>query len=237
MKKLALTLFFFTVYMNSVMSNIKEPIKFTPVQHASFIIHTGDLTIYVDPVGSLNQYSEFETPDIVIYTHEHSDHFDASLLDILRRDKTVIVAPKIITDKLGFGKQITNGDKLKVKNIEIEAVPMYNTSPDKLKYHKEGVGNGYVLTINNKRVYISGDTEDVPEILKLNNIDYAFICMNLPYTMSVEQAARTVLSIRPKIVFPYHYRSSKGEYEELFLKFKNLISVNPEIELQILKWY
>lgn len=237
MKRVLLTLLTITLFFSNTMCKNNDTIKFSPVQHASFVIEKGDLVIYVDPVGSMQQYSIFKSPDLIIYTHEHSDHFDELLFKKIKGEKTEIIAPSVITNKLGEGKLMNNGDKLSVMGIDIEAVPMYNISPEKLKYHKKGVGNGYILTIDKKRIFISGDTEDIPEILNIKNIDYAFVCMNLPYTMSLDQAVKTVLTIKPKIVYPYHYRGSNVNYEELFAKFKSMVSTDSQIEVQFLKWY
>jgi L-ascorbate metabolism protein UlaG (beta-lactamase superfamily) len=112
---------------------------------------------------------------------------------------------------------------------------MYNTTSDRLNFHPKSVGNGYVVTLNNERVYISGDTEDIPEMRSLKNIDYAFICINVPYTMTPEQAASAVLEFKPKHVYPYHYRQKDG-FSNIG-KFRELVSVNPNIEVIFLKWY
>ena len=112
---------------------------------------------------------------------------------------------------------------------------MYNTTPDRLQYHEKGRGNGYVVTLDDKRIYISGDTEDIPEMRKLKNIDYAFVCMNLPYTMTVEQAASAVSEFKPKVVFPYHYRGKEGMSD--IEKFKKMVSADSDIEVRFLDWY
>ena len=114
---------------------------------------------------------------------------------------------------------------------------MYNTSPHRLKYHKKGVGNGYLLVINGERIYISGDTEDIPEMRCLKNIDHAFICMNLPYTMTPEQAASAVLELKPKNVYPYHYRTEGVENKDILYRFTKLVSVSKDIKVNSLNWY
>ena len=112
---------------------------------------------------------------------------------------------------------------------------MYNSTAERSQFHPKGAGNGYVITIDNERIYVAGDTEDIPEMLSLKNIDYAFICMNLPYTMTVEQAASAVLKFQPKTVFPYHYRQKEGFND--IETFKKLVSVNKKIKVEFLKWY
>ena len=118
-----------------------------------------------------------------------------------------------------------------VGDLSIQAIPAYNTTPARLQYHPKGRDNGYVLTLGGQRLYISGDTEDIPEMLGLKNIDAAFVCMNLPYTMDVEQAARAVKSFKPRIVYPYHYRGSDLE------KFKALVGSDSSIEVRLRDWY
>jgi L-ascorbate metabolism protein UlaG (beta-lactamase superfamily) len=166
----------------------------------------------------------------------HGDHLDPDTDLALVTEKTTIVAPQAAANKLPAKLRshvivLTNGETKAVLGIKIEAIPMYNLTPDRLKFHTKGRGNGYVLTVGGKRIYMSGDTEDIPEMRALKNIDVAFICMNLPYTMDVEQAARAVQEFKPKIVYPYHYRGSDVE------KFKSLVSQTPGIEVRLRDWY
>ncbi len=217
-------------------------IEFFPVQHASFVIgYTSPsgirTTIFVDPTGEAGQYKIFGIPDIILVTHEHGDHFDAGLLTKVKGDKSEVIVTENVYKKLGFGRVMANGAEINVADVQICAIPMYNMTPDRLRYHQKGAGNGYVLTIGGKRVYISGDTEDIPEMRSLKNIDYAFICMNLPYTMDAAQAASAVLEFKPANVYPYHYRSQSGDGEKVIAKFKDMVSVNPNISVHLLKWY
>src|SRR6185436_1926633 len=150
--------------------------------------------------------------------------------------KTKIVVPKAVADQLPAELKskaivIANGEKKEVQGVAIEAVPMYNLTEDRLKFHTKGRGNGYVVTVGGKRVYISGDTEDIPEMRALKNIDVAFICMNLPYTMTEEQAASAVREFKPKIVYPYHYRGSDAG------KFEKLVGSDSGIEVRLRDWY
>ncbi len=131
---------------------------------------------------------------------------------------------------------LKNGQSYSDDGILIEAIPMYNLREEALKFHEKGRGNGYILTIEDQRIYISGDTEDIPEMRNLKNIDKAFVCMNLPYTMTVESAAGAVLDFKPKTVYPYHYRGTNGLSD--IAKFKSLIEAkNDEIEVKLLNWY
>ena len=153
-----------------------------------------------------------------------------------------IIAPKAVVDKfpkdLKPGKIVTlnNGDSTTINGHSFEAIPMYNLREEALKFHSKGRGNGYVLTIGGERIYISGDTEDIPEMRALENIDKAFVCMNLPYTMTVESAVSAVLEFKPKQVYPYHYRGTDGFSD--VKNFKTLINQGDEsIEVIQLEWY
>ncbi len=213
----------------------KSPVKFIPINHASFIIETSNFTVYTDPVQSAESYSKYPPPDIILITDIHRDHLNKEVVNSIKKEKTKIIAPKAAVEKLGFGKTLNNGEKIKIEDAVIEAIPMYNTTKKRLKFHPKGRGNGYILTLNGKRIYISGDTEDIKEMRELKNIDFAFITMNLPYTMSIEQAASAVLEFKPKVVYPYHYRGPKG-YSDIE-KFKYLVSKNKNIDVRLLNWY
>lgn len=210
-------------------------IKFFPIEHATMVIETSEATIYVDPVGEMKAFADYPAPDVVLITDIHSDHLNEDMVGALKQDETIIVAPKAVVDKLGYGQILNNGESTTADNLKIEAIPMYNMTEGRLKYHPKGRGNGYVITADGKRIYISGDTEDIPEMRNLKNIDYAFVCMNLPYTMSVEQAASAVLEMKPKVVFPYHYRGTDGFSD--IEKFKELVSKDKDIEVRLLNWY
>ncbi|HTG43303.1 MAG TPA: MBL fold metallo-hydrolase [Verrucomicrobiae bacterium] len=209
-------------------------IQLHPINHASFILEWNGKTIFVDPVGGAEKFKG--TPTLILVTDIHGDHLNAGTLKAVARENTIIIAPEAVASQLPaeLKSQVTvmaNGERKEVQGISIEALPMYNLTPDRLKYHSKGRGNGYVLTLGGKRVYISGDTEDIPEMRALKNIDLAFVCMNLPYTMTVEQAASAVKEFKPKIVYPYHFRGSDTE------KFKQLVGNASGVEVRLLKWY
>lgn len=213
----------------------KNDIIFTPISHATFVIQTSDKTIFVDPVGDIETYAKFPSPDIILITDIHGDHLGTDLVNSLKTKKTVVVVPKAVYDELGYGEILENGEKDTYADVSIEAIPMYNLTEDRKSFHKKGRGNGYVVTLIDKRIYISGDTEDIVEMRNLEDIDFAFICMNLPYTMTVDQAASAVLEMKPKTVYPYHYRG-EGGYSDIE-KFKELVGENDDIEIQFLEWY
>jgi L-ascorbate metabolism protein UlaG (beta-lactamase superfamily) len=207
-----------------------------PINHATFVLGWKDKVICVDPVGGARRFTAVPAPDLILITDIHGDHLDVPTLTAIATDKTTLVAPQAVTEKLpeALGKRTTtlrNGERKSIGGIEIEAVPMYNITPERLKFHTKGRGNGYVLTLGGKRVYISGDTEDIPEMRALRNIDVAFVCMNLPYTMTVEQAASAVREFKPAIVYPYHSRGSDIE------KFRQLVGQDSGTEVRNRDWY
>jgi len=212
-----------------------------PVEHASMVLNLGGIIIYVDPVGGKELYSKYSEPDLILLTDIHGDHLDVTTADSIVVENTQLVAPSAVFDKLPENLQdktkvLNNGESVTVFEIKIEAIPMYNLRPEALKFHEKGRGNGYVLEKNGKRIYISGDTEDISEMRNLKNIDIAFICMNLPYTMPVEKAAEAVLDFAPKTVYPYHYRGTEGLSD--VSKFKSMVKTgNPDIEVIQLDWY
>ena len=206
-----------------------------PINHATFAMAWKDKTIYVDPVGGSKRFDGLPKPDLILVTDIHGDHLDAGTLEAIGGSAT-IVAPAAVAEKLPekLRKQTTvlaNGETKSVAGITVEAVPMYNLTADRLKFHTKGRGNGYVVTLGDKRAYISGDTEDIPEMRALKHIDVAFVCMNLPYTMTIEQAAGAVREFKPKIVYPYHYRGSDTE------KFKQLVGSESGVEVRLRDWY
>ncbi len=219
----------------------QSDIKILPINHATAILQWKDITIYIDPVGGAAAFKNKEAPDLILITDIHGDHFSLETLNELNTMKAKIMMPQAVADKMPaeFTPQIDvlkNGDSKERYGITVEAIPMYNLRDEALKFHEKGRGNGYVLNIDGQRIYISGDTEDIPEMRALKDIDKAFICMNLPYTMTVERAADAVLEFKPKQIYPYHYRGRPNVSD--VNKFRNLIESNStEIEVVQLDWY
>ncbi|PKA84537.1 L-ascorbate metabolism protein UlaG (beta-lactamase superfamily) [Ulvibacter sp. MAR_2010_11] len=213
----------------------------TPISHASMVLRWDGAVIYVDPVGGQEIFEGMPKPDIILITDIHSDHFDVETLQKVNTADTKILVPLAVFDKLpDFLKNqvgvINNGEQKDVFEFAVEAVPMYNLRKEALKFHEKGRGNGYLIEKNGLRVYISGDTEDIPEMRQLENIDIAFVCMNLPYTMTVENAANAVLEFKPKMVYPYHYRGTEGLSDTT--KFQTLVEEGDDaIEVKQLDWY
>ncbi|MCB1463960.1 MAG: MBL fold metallo-hydrolase [Nitratireductor sp.] len=188
-----------------------------PVQHASFVMKApgegGETVIYNDPVGGAALFADYPRPDLILITHEHGDHFSVETLEALVGEGTRLLTNPAVFGKLPDGlkakaSSIANGESATIAGIPIEAVPAYNITEDRRKYHPQGRDNGYVLTIGGKRVYIAGDTEDTPEMRAQKDILVAFVPMNLPFTMDVEQAASAIKAFKPAYVYPYHYKGS-----------------------------
>ncbi len=184
-----------------------------PVAHASFVMQAPGLVIYNDPVGGAEPYAGLPAPQLILITHEHGDHFDLPTLSAIAGDGTRLLTNPAVYAMLPAELQarataIANGEATTVNDIGVEAIPAYNITPERMQYHPQGRDNGYVLTVDGLRVYIAGDTEDIPEMRALRDIDVAFVPMNLPYTMTVEQAASGLDAFRPAVVYPYHYGDS-----------------------------
>ena len=211
-----------------------------PIQHASLLLKSGKLVIYADPFGA-NHFKGLPAPDIILVTDIHGDHFDPKTIEAVKTPNTILIVPQVVADKLPDADKahaviLKNGDKTTQSGISIEAIPMYNLPESPTARHTKGRGNGYVLGIGSKRFYISGDTQGIPEMRSLKNIDIAFVCMNLPYTMDVKEAADAVLAFQPKIVYPYHYRGQGGLSD--VNGFKSLVDAGGKsIEVRLRNWY
>lgn len=209
-----------------------------PINHATMVLTARNKTLYVDPTGGAAAFSGMATPDIILVTDIHGDHFDTATLASLAIGKATLVVPKAVADKLPAAIKpkklvvLNNGEKTMPEGIEVTAIPMYNLPEAPDAFHTKGRGNGYVLSVGGKNIYISGDTEDIPEMRSLKNIDVAFVCMNLPYTMDVNQAAQGVLAFKPKIVYPYHY---KGQDVNVFKQLVN--AGDSHIDVRLRDWY
>ena len=186
-----------------------KEVVITAIKHASLRIQYDGLEIQVDPVANLapaTDYSKFPKADLILVTHEHFDHFDRDAIEALKKDGTQVIANPSVQKMLGFGTALANGESRAIgKAITLDAVPAYNTTPGRTQFHPKGRDNGYVLTLDGLRVYIAGDTEDIPEMASLKDIDVAFLPCNQPYTMTPEQVAKAAKTIKPKVLFPYHY--------------------------------
>ena len=206
-----------------------------PVDHASFVMSWKNVMIYNDPVGANTLYAGFPKANLILVSHTHGDHFNASTLSFVRASDGVIVAPQAVYNQMSTTLRaativLPNDRSTNVLGIGVEAVPAYNQN------HPLGSGNGYVVAIGGKRFYMAGDTGDTPEMRALQNIDVAFLCMNVPYTMNVTSAANAARTFRPRVLYPYHYRNQDGSFANLE-QLKTLIGRDHPIEVRLRNWY
>lgn len=204
-----------------------------PVDHASLVLGFGTETIYVDPVGGAARYEGLPAPTAILITHGHGDHFDLPTLQSIARSAPILTSQEVF-DKLpealqANAKALANGASADLNGIPVAAIAAHNTTPDRMRYHPVGVGNGYLVTFGDKVVYIAGDTEPTPDMLALTGIAVAFLPMNLPYTMTVEQAAEAVNTFKPAVVYPYHYSDSDLAAFEA--------AVGGGVEVRLREWY
>ena len=186
-------------------------LEVTFVGHGSLYLGFGGRVIHVDPFGKLADYRTLPKADLVLITHAHGDHLDASALAAIRKPETRILVASACEGKVEGATVLRNGETTTLLGVSVEAVPAYNLvhkRPDGTPFHPKGEGNGYVVTFGKSRVYVAGDTENVPEMLALKGIDVAFLPMNLPYTMTPEMVADAVRGFRPRILYPYHFGDS-----------------------------
>ena len=185
-----------------------DDLKITFIGHGTLMFEFGEKIIHVDPVSRYADYKELPKADLILVTHEHGDHLDKEVLDVLRKKNTSVVLTAKCKERGADGILMRNGGKMRIHGLQIEAVPAYNVLHKRNNdqpFHPKGEGNGYVITFGDKRVYVAGDTENTPEMKELQNIDIAFLPMNVPYTMTPEMVADAARAFRPKILYPYHY--------------------------------
>ncbi len=199
------------IFEKDTISTAQGNLFITFIGHGSLMFEFNGLVIYIDPTSQIADYSHFPAADIILITHHHRDHIDTSALNKIQKADTRIYLTQKCFEEFKNIKDATimkNGDKVADRGITIEAVPAYNIvhmRSANTPFHPKGEGNGYIVTIGDKRVYIAGDTENTPEMKSLTNIDIAFLPMNLPYTMTPEMVADAVKAFKPRILYPYHY--------------------------------
>lgn len=204
-----------------------------PVQHASLVLGFGGEAIYVDPVGGAAPYEGLPTPTAILITHGHGDHFDVPTLEAIAGTAPILTSQDVF-DRLpealkANASAIANGEDVSLNGMIIRAIAAHNVTAERMHYHPVGVGNGYVIALAEKLVYIAGDTEPTDEMLGLRDIEIAFLPMSLPYTMSPEQAVEALNVFRPRIAYPYHY----GESDLSVLRER----LGPDTDLRLLEWY
>lgn len=230
MKHILLTLFAFLSLSASAQQFQRDTFKtvsgrdvvITCIKHATMQIKYDGRYIYVDPVSTFKPVTDYTTMPVanyIIITHEHGDHFERTALGQLTRPQTITYCNPAVGRMLPNAMSMENGDSVTIGSgdITLKAVPAYNTTPGREQFHPKGRDNGYVLTIDGLRIYIAGDTEDIPEMSQLKDIDVAFLPCNQPYTMTVEQMVNAAKIIRPRVLFPYHYGDSMVSRARLLL--------------------
>ena len=203
----------------------------TFIGHGTLLFTFGGKVIHVDPFSRLADYSQLPDADIIFITHEHGDHLDMKAIDSIQKKNTVIFSNRSGSSKLEGAVVMANGDVKEIEGLKIEAVPAYNLvqmRSEGVPYHPKGNGNGYVITFGDKRVYVAGDTENIPEMKDLKNIDIAFLPMNLPYTMTPKMTAEAARWFNPGILYPYHYGDTDPALVVDLLK-------NTDIEVRVRK--
>ena len=198
-------------FETDVIQTTAGDLQITFLGHGSLMFTFGEKVIHVDPFSRVADYTALPKADIILITHEHQDHLDATAMNDIRTEDTTIVLTELCDHQIDGGIVMRNGDMSVVHGLSIEAVPAYNlihTRESGDPFHPCGHGNGYVLTIGETRVYIAGDSENTPEMMALSNIDIAFLPMNLPYTMTPEMVANAAHAMKPTILYPYHFGST-----------------------------
>ena len=204
----------------------------TFIGHGTLMFAFGGKVIHIDPYGQMADYAKLPKADLILITHEHRDHFDPKALSLLRTEKTVMILTNTLAKQVEGGIVMNNGDVKSVEGLKIEAIAAYNIvhkRGDGTPFHPKGIGNGYVITFGNKKIYVAGDTENIPEMKVLKDIDVAFLPMNVPPTMTPEMVADAAKGFKPKVLYPYHYADTDPS------RLVELLKDTKEIEVRIRK--
>lgn len=219
-------------FESDIIKTASGDLKITFIGHGTLMFNFGGKVIHIDPVGQYADYSKLPKADIIFVTHDHSDHLDIKAIETLSKKTTTLVLTETCAAKVKGGVVLKNGDSKTIDGLQIDAVPAYNMvhmrSPG-VPFHGKGTGNGYIITFGDKRVYVAGDTENTPEMKSLENIDIAFLPMNLPYTMTPEMVAEAAKAFKPKILYPYHYGDTDTS------RIVSLMKDTPGVEVRIRK--
>ena len=206
------------------------PLDLTFLGHGTLMLTFKDTVLHVDPYGKVADYAALPQADLVLLTHDHADHLDQAALALVRTPVTDIVLPPVCADRVQGGLILKNGETRTVRGITVTAVPAYNLVHHRDNgepFHPRGAGNGYLLDFGDTRLYVAGDTENIPEMAALKDVDIAFLPMNLPYTMTPEMVADAARSLRPRILYPYHYGDTDPQ------RLVELLRDRPDIEVRI----
>ncbi|MFH1974557.1 MAG: MBL fold metallo-hydrolase [Pseudomonadota bacterium] len=219
-------------FESDIIKTASGDLKVTFIGHGTLMFDFGGKVIHIDPVGQYADYAKLPKADIIFITHEHSDHLDIKAIETIRKATTILVMTEACVAKIGGGIVLKNGDRKTVDGLEIDAVPAYNMLHMRsagVPFHGKGAGNGYVIKFSDKKVYVAGDTENIPEMKSLEKIDIAFLPMNLPYTMTPEMVADAAKALKPKILYPYHYGDTDTS------RIASLMKDAPDVQVRIRK--
>jgi len=219
-----------TVVKRDVVKTSAGDLELFFIGHASLMMTFQGKVIHFDPYGKMANYATLPRADVIFITHDHNDHFDLEAVQSIQKRDTVVILPPICSEKIPEGWVVTNGERLDVLGIDVQVMPafnMVNRRPDGQLFHPKGIGNGYVLTFGDKRVYVAGDTENIAEMKALRGIDCAFLPMSTPSTMSPEMVADAAKAFRPKILYPYHYKETDPN------RLTELMKDAPGVEVRI----
>jgi len=195
-------------FESDTISTSSGDLKITFIGHSTLLFNFNNMIIYTDPVSTYADFSKMPKADIILITHQHGDHLDKKAIDQIMKPNTDLILTETCAKQINVGTVMKNGDVKEIKGLKVQAVPAYNIGHKRDNgepFHPKGVGNGYVITFGDKKVYVAGDTENIPEMSELSGIDCAFLPMNLPYTMTPKMVADAVMMFNPKILYPYHY--------------------------------
>jgi L-ascorbate metabolism protein UlaG (beta-lactamase superfamily) len=219
-------------FETDVITTSAGDLEITVLGHGSLLMVFNEKFIYVDPFSRVADYSKLPQADLILITHEHRDHLDLGALASVRTERSTVVLTETCAEQVDDGIVMQNGDMITVMDLQIESVPAYNIVHKRENgqpFHPRGVGNGYIITFGDQRVYVAADTENIPEMKNLQGIDIAFLPMNLPYTMTPEMVADAAKTIQPKILYPYHYGNTDTS------RLVDLLKEEKEIEVRIRK--
>lgn len=219
-------------FEKDTISTSKGNLEITFIGHGTLMFNFNDKIIHVDPFNKLADYSKMPKADIILITHHHGDHCDPEAIEKIRIKNTAVILTELCSEKISEGTIMKNGDIQTLKEIKIEAVPAYNLVHKRDNgepFHVKGTCNGYIIYLGDKKVYVAGDTENIPEMKSLKGIDIAFLPMNLPYTMTPEMVADAAKSFKPKILYPYHYGDTEVS------RVVDLMKDTKEVEVRIRK--
>lgn len=217
-------------YETDVFKTSAGDLELTFLGHGTLMFTFGDTIVHVDPYSRVADYADLPEADVVLITHEHGDHLDPKALDQIRKSDTTVVMTELCAERIDDGVVMHPGEVRTVKGLNVEAVPAYNIAhkrPGGEPFHPKGNGNGYIVTFDDVRVYVAGDTENTPEMKRLANIDIAFLPMNLPYTMTPEMVADAAKAFRPKVLYPYHFGDTDTD------RLKDLLADEAGIEVRV----